>query len=177
MDEQRIMTMAVQPRAGADGAVVTITCATTGATIYYTTDGIDPTESSTRYDAPFNVYKDCTVKAIAIKTGLLDSLVATEEVDVTLPVPQLSFAAGATSDVGTVTITNVASYSDFGDVKFYYTTDGSAPSASSAETTGTINVSANGTVKVVAIVGEEVSSAGSVEVSTLKVQTPVISIA
>lgn len=45
---------------------VTITCETEGATIYYTTDGNDPTAESTEYTAAFTVSETTTVKAIAI---------------------------------------------------------------------------------------------------------------
>ena len=55
--------------------VVTLTCATEGATIYYTTDGSDPTTSSTAYSAPFAVTDGTTVKARAYKTGWRDSLI------------------------------------------------------------------------------------------------------
>ena len=48
---------------------VTITCATEGATIYYTTNGDDPTTSSTLYSAPLTINATTTVKAIAVKNG------------------------------------------------------------------------------------------------------------
>ena len=48
---------------------VTITCATTGATIYYTLDGSTPTSGSTQYSAAFTLDSSCTIKAIAIKGG------------------------------------------------------------------------------------------------------------
>ena len=51
------------------GNSVTITCATTGATIYYTLDGSTPTSSSTQYGAAFTLDSSCTIKAIAIKGG------------------------------------------------------------------------------------------------------------
>lgn len=38
-----------------------------GATIFYTTDGTDPTADSNKYTAPFTITEDATVKAIAIK--------------------------------------------------------------------------------------------------------------
>jgi endonuclease I len=55
---------------------VSITCATSGASIYYTTDGSTPTTSSNKYSTPFNVTETTTVKAIAVKSGLSNSNVA-----------------------------------------------------------------------------------------------------
>ncbi len=56
---------------------VTLT-AEDGATIYYTTNGNDPTTASTVYSAPINVAQNMTIKAIAVK-GNLTSSVATAE--------------------------------------------------------------------------------------------------
>lgn len=53
----------------------TIACSTVGATIYYTTDGSDPTESSSEYEGSFTVGNGVIVKAIAVKDGWLDSYV------------------------------------------------------------------------------------------------------
>ena len=55
---------------------VTITAAE-GASIYYTTNGSEPTNASTVYTAPFNVSTTTTVKAIAYETGKNPSSVAT----------------------------------------------------------------------------------------------------
>lgn len=50
--------------------VVTITSLTLSATIYYTTDGSTPTNSSTQYTGPFVVSTSAVVKAIAYDQGL-----------------------------------------------------------------------------------------------------------
>lgn len=45
-----------------------------GADIYYTTNGDDPTTSSTKYSAPFEVSTTTTVKAIAVLDGVESSV-------------------------------------------------------------------------------------------------------
>ena len=55
---------------------VTIWCATSGATIYYTTDGTTPTTASPVYSAPLGVGAPTTLKAFAVKSGMADSAVA-----------------------------------------------------------------------------------------------------
>ncbi len=58
---------------------VSMTCGTSGATIRYTTNGTDPTPSSTVYSAPFNVSTTTTVKARAYKAGMTESSIATRQ--------------------------------------------------------------------------------------------------
>lgn len=58
------------PAISCSSNTVTITCATTGATIYYTTDGTPPSASNgTEYSTSFPIYVTTTVKAIAIKNA------------------------------------------------------------------------------------------------------------
>ena len=52
---------------------VTISCETSGATIYYTTDGTIPTTSSTTYSAAISVSSTTTIKAIAAKSDMTTS--------------------------------------------------------------------------------------------------------
>jgi hypothetical protein len=56
---------------------VTLSDATSGATIYYTTDGSTPTTSSPKYTAPIVVNTTTTIKAIAAASGFNNSAVAT----------------------------------------------------------------------------------------------------
>ena len=58
------------------GTEVTITCGTEGAKIYYTTDGSNPTVSSSEYTTAISVTEAVTLKAIAVKSGMNDSAVA-----------------------------------------------------------------------------------------------------
>ena len=69
-------TFSVASGAVNSGTSVTITCVTEGAKIYYTTDGSDPTASSTEYTAAISVTPPMTLKAIAVKDGMNNSAVA-----------------------------------------------------------------------------------------------------
>lgn len=52
---------------------VTITSASDGAAIYYTTDGSTPTTASARYSGAITITSTTTIKAIAVKDGVADS--------------------------------------------------------------------------------------------------------
>lgn len=60
------------------GTTAIIACAVSGVTIYYTLDGSTPTSSSTQYTGTITLTQSCTIKAIAVKPGLTDSAVASE---------------------------------------------------------------------------------------------------
>jgi len=55
---------------------VTLTCATAGATIRYTTDGTAPTAQSPVYAEPILLTESATVCAVAFKAGMLASAIA-----------------------------------------------------------------------------------------------------
>jgi hypothetical protein len=75
-NEQRCGKPLIDPDSGAAATLVTLTSATAGATIYYTTDGSLPTEEDgTLYAGPFAAPAG-RVRAIAYKDGLIASDVA-----------------------------------------------------------------------------------------------------
>jgi hypothetical protein len=70
--------------------LVTISDATPGATIYYTTDGSTPTTSSPVYSAPITVTGNgsnvtITLKAIAVKSGMTNSAVSAATYSIVYP--------------------------------------------------------------------------------------------
>ncbi len=85
---ETVATPTFTPAAGTytEAQSVTISCATEGAAIYYTTDGKTPTTSSTAYTAAITVDKSMTIKAIAVKEGMEDSEVASAKYVINLPV-------------------------------------------------------------------------------------------
>ena len=58
------------------GTKVAISCATDGADIYYTLDGTTPNTNSIPYLAAITIEEDVTIKAIAVKEGMVASKVA-----------------------------------------------------------------------------------------------------
>ena len=77
----RVATPTFTPAAGTfiTEQTVSIACATQGATIYYTIDGTDPTPNSNVYSQAFTVSTTTTVKAVATKSGMNNSNIATAE--------------------------------------------------------------------------------------------------
>ena len=77
---------------------VTISCATSGAVIYYTTDGTAPTTASRVYGSAILVAgtRSVTIKAMAAKAGLPNSPVATATYAITASSALFSYPPSAT---------------------------------------------------------------------------------
>ena len=69
----------ISPNGGSFTEPQEVTLTSEGNTIFYTTDGTDPTKESTQYTAPFTVNTSCTVKAIAYDADGNASSVASAE--------------------------------------------------------------------------------------------------
>lgn len=99
-----------------------------GETIYYTTDGTDPTVSSTKYSAPIKLEEGETeVRAISVNAEGVPSLVVKKVFTVEFPIED---APSVTPSTG--------QYDDYQEIKIlvpdgyvaFYTTDGSNPTTS-----------------------------------------------
>ena len=80
---------------------VSISCATDGATIYYTTNGDDPTTSSSVYSATLTISETTTVKAMAAADGYNNSSVASATYTITTPSTIAEVRAQGTGSVFT----------------------------------------------------------------------------
>lgn len=72
-----IPTANVNEGAVENGSTITLSTTTVGADIYYTVDGSVPTTSSLKYTEPIKITGEVTIKAIAVKSGMTNSSVAT----------------------------------------------------------------------------------------------------
>ena len=136
---------------------MTISDATNGATIYYTTDGSTPTTASTVYSGPITVSSTETLQAIATASGCLTSVVATAAYTINiLPLtatPTISLAGSYTA-AQTVILSDTTS-----GATIYYTTNGSTPTVSSTVYSGPITVSASETLQAMAAASGHANSA------------------
>ena len=83
LDKVAAVVASVKGGSYASAQSVTLTSATSDATIYYTTDGSTPTSKSTKYTAAISVAASETIKAIAVKNGLIPSDVMSETYTIT----------------------------------------------------------------------------------------------
>ncbi|MCR5533925.1 MAG: chitobiase/beta-hexosaminidase C-terminal domain-containing protein [Bacteroidaceae bacterium] len=125
---------------------VEINCSTDGATIYYTTDGTDPTTSSTEYTGAISVTQTTTIKAFAVKDGMTNSGIASATYTLKCATPEITVPEGAFLETKVVTITS----SD--GTSIYYTIDGSEPTSSSTAyaPSNKPSISATTTIKAIA---------------------------
>ncbi len=85
---------------------VEISCETDGASIYYTTNGSDPTTSSTLYESAIAVNSSMTIKAKAFKEGMTASDIATANYIIDIPPAGTTLATfDATIDKGSSPLT------------------------------------------------------------------------
>jgi hypothetical protein len=126
----------------------TISDATSGATIYYTTDGTTPTTSSPPYTSSITISTTETLEAMAVATDYTNSAVATALYTIApvLPAPTFSLAPGNYATAQTLTITDAVP----GTTIYYTTNDAPVSTTSSTKYTGPITISSSEAVAAIA---------------------------
>ena len=145
---QVVATPAFGPKAGTilTTQAITISDPTSGAAIYYTTNGTTPTASSTLYSDPVTIAATTTFNAIAISAGNVPSAVATATYTITpAAVPIVSPAAGTYASAQFVKLSDTSP-----TPTIYYTTDGTKPTHSSKQYTAAISVTSTTTITAIA---------------------------
>lgn len=133
--------------------------ASDGCTIYYTTDGSEPTTKSSKYSSAIKIEKDdVTVKAIAVNSIGVASDVAEFKYSISLKAPDAPVLNPSESDVKVGTKIVIEGLAD--DEKAYYTLNGSTPSANSSQYSGgiTLDKAGNYVVSVIVINKHNLSS-------------------
>ena len=106
---------------------VTISDSTSGAVIYYTTDGSTPTTSSTKYTGPITVSASTVINAIATDSGLTNSNVASASYTIQPNGTEINYGNGFASVAG-LTLNGSAANTD--DSRLQLTTGGTYQASS-----------------------------------------------
>lgn len=156
----RVATPVITPKTASysGSQTATITCASTGATIYYTTDGTTPTTASRIYNdaQPIQVSSTTTINAFADVQGMVASAVASEKITILpqLPLPTFSHVGGTYTSIQYITIKSQVT-----GATIHYTTDGTVPTTSSPVYSSTITVDATTTLRAIAVMAGYSNSA------------------
>ena len=173
--------------ANTEKVTVAISCATSGAEIYYTTDGTEPYDgtypydasklSGTKYTVTITISSTATVKAVAVMTGYKASsiAIATYTISKKVETPTFTPSGGQYSEAQSVAIST-----ETVGASIYYTMDGTTPTDKSILYNGPIEVNSSKTIKAIATKsGYEQSGVGtsSYTIKKATVATPTFSLA
>ncbi|MBI1176447.1 hypothetical protein GC207_03305 [bacterium] len=137
--------LSIYPNGGTFTNSVQVTISNSGGTgtVYYTTDGSDPTDASTTYSGAFTLTDTTTVKARLYVNGYPASDISSATFTLYTP-PDIQFNPPGqlfTNQISVALINNVGA----GVIR--YTTDGSAPTTSSAAYSSAFALTAGATVQ------------------------------
>jgi nucleoid-associated protein YgaU len=143
------VTFAPEPGTYDHVVMVKLQSATTGAEIYYTTDGSDPSaDNGTRYAGSVDVSTSTVIKAIGVLKGWTDSSVSSAAYALVLGTvvsPTFSLTEGSYRGAQSVEITT-----DTEGARIRYTTDGSIPTPTNGrEYEGPVSVSSSLTLRAI----------------------------
>lgn len=129
-DPDRVLPPDFNPPAGTYGndIEVTLSSQTSGARIYYTLDGSDPTDQSTLYENPISISgnnTEVTIKAMAVADGMVNSTITSANYLITINqvvAPVFSLTPGTYTSDQTLMLSTTTP-----NATIYYTLDGSEP--------------------------------------------------
>jgi hypothetical protein len=158
---------------------ISLTCATAGASIFYTTNGNIPgtaVNSFTKlYTGTFTVNATTTVRALAVKAGLTTSGVSVAYITITSPTatvatPVITPGTGTYSGPQSVSISCATP-----GASIYYTTTGNIPQVGTSFTrlyAGPFPVSVSTTVRAMGVLAGSINSGIAVSYITLSAGRP-----
>ncbi|OJT21916.1 hypothetical protein BO221_24495 [Archangium sp. Cb G35] len=121
---------------------------------YFTLDGSTPSSTpSSKYTAPFSISANTTLKFFSVDAAGNEESTRTETyiIDRVKPTVAASPTGGISASARSVTLTCTDEAGGSGCDSIHYTTDGSTPTTSSAAYTSALTVSANTTLKFLAV--------------------------
>ncbi len=156
---------------------VALSSKTEDAVIYYTLNGTVPSAASgILYGGTLEVSSSVTIKAIAVKTGMINSTVSSAAYLITIPEPLPVAALEFNPAAGTYTSTqSVEIICPTGGASIYYTLDGGSPSRESSRYEKPVTVFENTNIKAIAIKAgmKDSPAAEAVYVIKLPVAAPI----
>src|SRR3989442_295752 len=167
VQQQQVATPSFSPGGGTyTGSVtVSISDATSGATIHYTTDGSTPTTSSPVYSTALTFNQTTTLKAMAAASGMTNSGVASATYTIRVATPTFSPGGGTYTGSVTVAISDATS-----GATIHYTTDGSTPTTSSPVYSSALTFNQTTTLKAMAAASGMTDSAVASATYTIQQQ-------
>jgi uncharacterized protein (TIGR02145 family) len=123
---------------------ITISCSTSGATIHYTTNGVEPNESDSTYSSPVSIASTTTLKARAYKTGWNPSDVDSGVYTITGTVATPTFSPSPETYASAV---NVAISCSTSGAIIRYTTNGMDPNESDSTYSSPVSIASTTTLK------------------------------
>jgi len=174
---QQAATPTFSPAAGTftSAQTVTISDSTSGASIYYTTNGTTPTTSSTLYSAPIAISATTTIEAIASDAPTYtNSNVATATYTINLPAaatPTFSPAPGTFTSAQSVLLADTTT-----GASIYYTTNGSTPTTASTLYSPSTPIAVSSTTTINAIAVAPGFSNSAVATGTYTINGPAVSV-
>ncbi|GEM_PF-3459895 len=152
---------------------LSISCPTSGSTIKYTLDGTIPSSTNGLiYDSTLSIEMTSSIKAIAIKPGMIDSEVASKTYT---KIEQVSVPTFNPSNSEFESSQQVAITSATAGATIYYTTDNTIPTLSSNQYISPFIITATTNIKAIAIKNGYINSEIAISSYTKlnKIESPV----